>query len=62
MEDRIFEFVILGLVWVGFAGVEGEEGTVHGCRMPSPVPKFKLTAYGVHILRKDIDTKSASSA
>jgi hypothetical protein len=35
-------------------GAEGEVGPVHSC---TTVPKFKLTAYGVHILRKDVDTK-----
>ena len=52
----------LTLLGLCFVGGEGEEGTVHGCSSSSPAPKFKLTAYGVHILRKEVDTKSASSA
>ena len=49
-------FCCFGVVFAG----GGEEGAVHGGSV-SPVPKFKLTAYGVHILRKDVDTKSTSS-
>ena len=38
---------------------EEEAGAVHGCN----TPKFKLTAYGVHILRKDsVDIKPDRSA
>lgn len=38
-------------------GAEGEAAPLHGC---NTAPKFKLTAYGVHIIRKDDGAKSSS--